>query len=169
MCWFSIAAFKVLFIFFLKFSTILLQYIRAWSFQIVVLLETLESVDNKEIKAVMLKGIDLEYSLEGLMLNLQYFGYLMQRTNTLKKTHAGKDWVQEVKGATEDDVAGWHRRHNGHESEQTLGDGERQGGLVCCCPWGHSERDMTARLSNNKSEGILNLSCLNLKLLHLLI
>ena len=56
-----------------------------------VLLETLESLDNKEIKPVMLKGIDLEYSLEGLMLNLQYFGYLMQRTNTLKKTDAGKD------------------------------------------------------------------------------
>ena len=56
-----------------------------------VLLETLESLDNKEIKPVMLKGIDLEYLLEGLMLNLQYFGYLMQRTNTLKKTDAGKD------------------------------------------------------------------------------
>ena len=70
---------------------------------------------------------------------------------------------------TEDDVAGWHRRHNGHESEQTPGDGERQGSLVCCCPWGHSERDVTETLNNNKRAGALNLSCLNLKSLHLLI
>ena len=69
----------------------------------------------------------------------------------------------------EDDMVGWCHRHNGHEFEQTPGGSERQGSLVCCCPWGHNELDMTERLKKNKSMDILNLSCLNLKLLHLLI
>ena len=56
---------------------------------------------------------------------------------------AGKDWKQEEKGMTEDEMIGWHHQLNGHESEQTLGDGERQGSLVCCNPWGHKESDMT--------------------------
>ena len=40
---------------------------------------------------------------------------------------------------TEDEMGGWHHRLNGHEFEQTLVDGERQGSLVCCSPWGHQE------------------------------
>ena len=44
---------------------------------------------------------------------------------------------------TEDEVVGWHRRLNRHEFEQTLGDGEGQGRLACCSPWGHRESDMT--------------------------
>ena len=49
-------------------------------------------------------------SLEGLMLKLklQYFGHLMQRVASLEKTHAGRDWGQEEKGMTEDELAGWH-------------------------------------------------------------
>ena len=43
----------------------------------------------------------------------------------------------------------WHHRLNGHEFEQALGDGEGQGSLVCCSPWGHKESDMTELLSNN--------------------
>ena len=57
--------------------------------------------------------------------------------------HAGKDWKQEEKGMTEDEMFGWHHRLNGHESEQTPGDGEGQGSLACCSPWGHKELDMT--------------------------
>ena len=49
-------------------------------------------------------------------------------------------------------MAGWHHRLNGHEFEQALGVGDGQGGLVCCCPWGHAESDMTERLNNNKEE-----------------
>ena len=49
---------------------------------------------------------------------------------------AEKDWVQEEKGAIEDEMAGWHHRLNGQEFEQTLGDSEGQGSLVCCSPWG---------------------------------
>ena len=58
-------------------------------------------------------------SLEGLMLKLklQYFGHLMQRVDSLEKTDTGRDWGQEEKGMTEDEMAGWHHRLNRHESE----------------------------------------------------
>ena len=64
-------------------------------------------------KQSILKEIGPEYSLEGLMLKLklQYFGYLMQRTD------AGKDWRWEEKGMTEDEMVGWHHWLNGHEFE----------------------------------------------------
>ena len=87
------------------------------------------------------QSINPEYSLEGLMLKLklQYFGLLMWRTNTLEDTDAGKNWRQEEKGATEDEMVRWHHRLNGHQFEQTPGDGEGQGSLVCCNPWGRRE------------------------------
>ena len=50
---------------------------------------------------------------------------------------------------TEDEMVGWHHRLNGHEFEQTPGDSEGQGSLVCCSPWGHKESDMTEQLNNN--------------------
>ena len=53
-----------------------------------------------------------------------------------KDPDAGKDWSQEEKGTTEDKMVGWHHWLNGHEFEQTPGDGERQGSLACCNPWG---------------------------------
>ena len=68
----------------------------------------------------ILKKISPEYSLEGLMLKLklQYFGYLMRRVDSLEKTlMAGRDWGQEEKGMTEDEMAGWHHRLDGHEFE----------------------------------------------------
>ena len=57
--------------------------------------------------------------LEGLMLKLklQYFGYLMRRVDSLKKTDAGRDWGQEEKGTTEDEMAGWHQQLDGHKFE----------------------------------------------------
>ena len=55
---------------------------------------------------------------------------------TRKDPDAGKDWRQEEKGTTEDEMVGWHHRLDGHESEQVLGDGDGQGSLVCCSPWG---------------------------------
>jgi len=51
---------------------------------------------------------------------------------------------------TEDEMVGWHHQLDGHEFEQTLGNGERQGSLECCSPWGHKESDMTEGLNNNK-------------------
>ena len=49
--------------------------------------------------------------------------------------------MQEEKGTSEDEMDGWHHQLNGHEFEQTLGDSEGQGGLVCSSPWGHKESD----------------------------
>ena len=57
--------------------------------------------------------------------------------------------MQEDKGTTEDEMVGWHHRLNGREFKQTPGDGEGQGSLVYCSPWGHKESDTTERLSNN--------------------
>ena len=66
-----------------------------------------------------LKEISPGCSLEGMMLKLklQYFGHLMRRVDSLEKTDAGRDWVQEEKGTTADEIAGWHHRLNGHEFE----------------------------------------------------
>ena len=89
-------------------------------------------------------------SLEGLMLKLklQYFGHLMRRADIFgKHPDAGKDWRQEEKGMTEDEMVGWHHWHNGHDFKQTPGDSEGQGSLVCCSPWGHKESDTTERLN----------------------
>ena len=60
-----------------------------------------------------------------------------------KDPDAGKDWRQKEKGMTEDKIVGWHHHLNGHESEQTPGDGEGQGSLACCSPWGRKESDRT--------------------------
>ena len=54
---------------------------------------------------------------------------------------ARKDWRQEEKGTTEDEMVGWHYQLNGYEFEQTLGDSERQGSLACCSPWSRQESD----------------------------
>ena len=88
----------------------------------------------------ILKEINTEYSLEGLMLKLklQNCGHLMQRSQLIREDpDAGKDWSQEKKGMTEEKMVGWHHQLNGHEFEQALGDGEGQGSLACYYPWGH--------------------------------
>ena len=66
----------------------------------------------------ILKEISTEYSLEGLMwkVKLQYFGHLMRRVDSLEKTDARRNWGQEEKGTTEDEMAGWHHRLDGCES-----------------------------------------------------
>ena len=68
-------------------------------------------------KQSILKEISPEYTLEGLMLKLklQYFGHLMRRVDSLEKTDAGRDWGQEEKGSTEDEMAGWHHQLDGRE------------------------------------------------------
>ena len=67
----------------------------------------------------ILKKISPGISLEGMMLKLklQYFGHLMRRIDSLEKTEAGRDWGQEEKGTTEDEMAGWHLGLNGREFE----------------------------------------------------
>ena len=68
--------------------------------------------------------------------------------------HGWESWAiqkkDKEKGATKDEVVGWHHQLNGQKFEQTQGDSEGQGSLACCRPWGHKESDMTERLNNNK-------------------
>ena len=64
-----------------------------------------------------------------------------------KDPDAGKDWGQEEKGMTEDEMVGWHHRLNGHGFGWTPGVGDGQGGLACCSSWGHKESDTTEHLN----------------------
>ena len=64
-----------------------------------------------------------------------------------KDSDAGRDWGQEKKWMTEDEMAGWHHWRDGRESEWTPGAGDGQGGLVCCDSWGRRESDTTEQLN----------------------
>ena len=78
-----------------------------------------------------------------LKLKFQYFGHLMRRTDSLAKILMLGKIEGNRRGTTEDETVGWHHQVNGHEFEQTPGDSDGQGSLVCCSPWGHKESDMT--------------------------
>ena len=67
-----------------------------------------------------------------------------------KDPDAGKDWRQEEKGMTEDEMVGWHYWLDGHEFEQAPGVGDGQGSLACCSPWGRKELDKTEWLNWTK-------------------
>ena len=67
-----------------------------------------------------------------------------------KNPDSGKDWGQEEEGTTEDEIVGWYHWLSGHESEQTLGDGEGQGSLACCSPQGH--KVMTEKMNKRNSK-----------------
>ena len=81
------------------------------------------------------------------MLKLKYFGHLMQRgADSLEKTlMLGK--TEGRRRGQQDEMVGWHDRLNGHEFEQALGDGDGQGSLVCCSPWGCKKLDVTEWLN----------------------
>ena len=64
-----------------------------------------------------------------------------------KDPDAWRDWGQEEKGTTENEMAGWHHQLDGHEFEWTLGVGDGQGGLACCDSWGRKESDTTEWLN----------------------
>ena len=99
----------------------------------------------------ILREINPEYSLEGLMLKLklQYFGYLMRRIDLLEKTlMLGK--IEGRRMGRQRMMVAWHHQLNGHEFEQAPGVGDGQGSLECCSPWGYKESDTTDRLNNNK-------------------
>ena len=122
-----------------------------WCFQTVVLEKTLESpLDSKEIKPVNPKGnqpwifigrTDAEAETPIL--------WPPDVKNSLiwKDPDARKDWRQEVKGTTEDEMAGWHHQLDGHGFGWTPGIGDGQGGLACCNSWGCKESDTTERLN----------------------
>ena len=115
-----------------------------------VLEKTLESpLDCKEIKPVHPKGNQSQCSLEELKLKLelQHFGHLMRRTDSLEKTPMlGKIEDRRRGRTTQDQMVEYHWL-NGHEFEQAPGTGDGQGSLTCCSPWGCKESDMTERLN----------------------
>ena len=124
---------------------------RNWCFWIVVLEKTLESpLDCKEIQPVHSEG-DQPWD---------FFGRNDAKAETpvLRPPHsknwligkyfdAGRDWGQEEKGTTEDEMAGWHHGLDGRGSVWTPGGGDEQGGLACCYSWGRKESDTTERLN----------------------
>ena len=97
-----------------------------------------------------LKEMSLEYSLEGLNAEAEtpiFWPPDVKNWLIWKDLDAGKDWGQEEKGMTGDEMVGWHHRINGHEFEQALGVGDGQGSLACCSPRGCKELDTTERLN----------------------
>ena len=121
-----------------------------WCFWTVVLEKTLESpLDCKEIQPVHPKGVQswvfigrTDAEAETLIF------WLPDAKNWLirEDPDAGKNWGQEEKRTTEDEMVGWHHRLSGHEFVWTPGVGDRQGGLACCGSCGHKELDTTERL-----------------------
>ena len=110
------------------------------------------SVTARRSNLSTLNEINPEYSLERLMLKLQYFGHLMRTAHSLEKTlMLGKIEGRRRRGRQ---MVGWHHLLNRCESEQILGDGEGQGSLMCCNPWGHKELDMIELLNNKNSLSI---------------
>jgi len=115
--------------------------------------DSLESLDSKEIKPVNSKGNRPWIFIGGIdadaeALILRPFDVNWQFTG--KDPDAGKDWRQEEKGMTEDEMIGWNNQLDGREFKQALEDGEGQGSLVWCSPWGHKESDTTDWLNNDK-------------------
>ena len=126
--------------------------LKKWCFWTVVLAKTLESpLDCKEIKAVKSKGnqpwlfigsTDFEAEVT-IFWPLDVKSWLI-----VKDPDAGKDWRQEEKGMTEDEMVGWHHWFKEHEFQQTPGDCEGQGSLAYRSPWSHKELDTTEQLNN---------------------
>ena len=129
-----------------------------WCFWTVVLEKTLESpLDCKEIQPVHSKGDQ----------SWVFFGRTDAKAETPvlwpphakssligKDSDSGRDWGQEEKGTTEDEMAGWHHRLDGPEFEWTPGVGDGQGGLACCNSWGHKESDRTEWLNWTESQDL---------------
>ena len=110
----------------------------------------------------ILKEIGPGCSLEGLILKAEIPVLWPPHVKSWligKDSDVGRDWGQEEKGKTEDEMAGWHHQLNGREFEWTPGAGDGQGGLVCCDSWGHKESDTAEWL--NWTELMIT-SCLSL-------
>ena len=102
----------------------------------------------------ILKEISPGCSLGGLMLKLklQYLATWWEELTYVKDPDAGKDWRQEEKGMTEDEMVGWHHWLNGHEFGWAPGVGDGQGSLACCSPWGRKDSDTAERLKRTEPE-----------------
>ena len=132
-----------------------------WCFWTVVLEKTLESpLDCTEIQPVHPKGDQswiFIWRTDAEAEDSIFWPPDVKNWLIWKDPDAGKDWRQEEKGMTEDEMVGWHHQLNGHKFVQALGAGDRQGSLACCSPWGHKESDTTewlnwTELNSRKSE-----------------
>ena len=124
------------------------------AFELLVLEKTLEnSLNSKDIKPVNPKG-NQSWILIGRTDAKAEAPILWPPDAKIwliwKDPDAGKDWRQEMKWATEDEVVGWYHWLNGHGFEQALGDDDGQESLACCSPWGCKESGTTEWLNNNK-------------------
>ena len=127
---------------------------KSWYLRTVVLEKTLESLlDCKEIKPVNPKGnqswifVGRTDAEAPILWPPDVKSWL-----TGKDPDAGKDWRQEEKGTTEDEMVGWHHWLDGHEFEQAPGVGDRQESLACCSPWSPKESDMTEQMNWSKTK-----------------
>ena len=120
-----------------------------WCFWTVVLEKVLESpLDSKEIQPVYPKGNQSWVFIGRIGAEAPILWPPDVKNRPLEKTlMLGKTEDKRRRWAAEDEMVGWHHWLNGHEFEQAPGDGEGQGGLVCCSPWGCKESDMTERLN----------------------
>ena len=125
--------------------------LKNWCFSTVLLENTLESLlDSKEIQPVHPKrnqswifiGRTDALAKAPILWPPDVKNWLVE-----KDPDAGKDWRQEEKGTTEDEMGGWHHWLDGHEFEWAPGVGGGQGSLACCSPWGHKESDMTEQMN----------------------
>ena len=127
-----------------------------WCFWTVVLEKTLESpLDCKEITPVNPKGHQswIFIGRTDAKAEAPVLWPPDGKTWLIRKDpDVGKDWRQEKKGMTKDRMVGWHHQLNGLEFEQALGDGEGQGSMVCCSPWGCKKLDMTQWLNNSNNK-----------------
>ena len=124
--------------------------LKNWWLWTVVLEKTLESPLNcKEIQPVHPKGDQSWMFIARTDVAVENPIFWSPDVKTWlfgKDPDAGKDWGQEEKGTTQDDMVGWHHQLDGHGLGWTAGVGDGQGGLACCGSWGHKESDTTKRL-----------------------
>ena len=129
--------------------------LKNWCFWTTLLQKIRESpLNGKEIKPVNLKGNQPwifigRTNAETAILWPPDVAIREERPWCWERLRAGGE------GGTEDEMVGWHHWFNGHEFEQAPGDGEGQGGLVCCSPWGCKESDATELLNNREQLNIL--------------
>ena len=129
-----------------------------WCFWTVALEKTLESpLDCKEIQLVHPEGDQSWVFIgrtDGEAETPKLWPAHVKSWLIWKDPDAGKDWGQEVKGMTEDEIVGCHYPLDGHGFGWTLGDGDGQGGLVCGGSWGCKESDTTERMNWNRTESL---------------
>ena len=125
---------------------------KSWCFWIVVLEKTLDNpLDCKEIKSVNPKGNEFWIFIGRTYAKAEASKLWPPDAKSQligKQLDTGKDWGQEEKGVTEDEMVAWHHQNSGHEFEKILRESEGQGRLACSSPWGCKKADTTSWMNN---------------------